>query len=142
MGEIKFRAWDKKQKKMLYYDTDVTPCITFNGVCQRPMPTADGSLYHSNISIDYTLMQSTGQKDKNGVEDWVGDIVKNKIGGITYYREIVQAESGAFCISLPTMDTSGGESLIMLITCKHENVGNIHDNPELLEENSEKTNTK
>jgi len=82
--------------------------------------------------------QYTGLKDKNGKEDWIDDIVKTKVGQFTYYRRIFQAESGAFCINLPVLYyATPTQEAIMLITCEHENVGNIHDNPELLKENKD-----
>ena len=81
-----------------------------------------------------TVGEYTGLKDKRGKEDWTDDIAKTKVGPFTYYRKIFQADSGAYCINLPTMGATGGESAIMLITCEHENVGNIHSNPELMKE--------
>ena len=76
--------------------------------------------------------QYTGLTDKNGVEDWINDIVKANVGPVTYYRPIYQAESGAYCISLPTIGCSSGETGIMICTIPHENVGNIHQNPGLI----------
>lgn len=65
--EIKFRAWDKKDKKFI---TDFT--IAGDGYCAR----------FSNISADIREgndlipMQYTGLKDKNSKEIYEGDICK------------------------------------------------------------------
>ena len=130
MRLIKLRVWDKTQKLMLYYDKDVVPLLTLNGV----LVDAGMTGHSTNVSYRFDLMQFTGLKDKNGKEDWIDDIVKTKIGGFIYHRRIFQAESGAFCINLPVIGATGGEDAIMLITCEHENVGNVHENPQLLEE--------
>ena len=83
--------------------------------------------------IPETVGQFTGLHDVNKKEDWIGDIAKTKVGQITYCREIYQAESGAYCIKLPVIGSTSGEEGIMLSTIEHENIGNIHENPELLE---------
>lgn len=80
-----------------------------------------------------TVGQLTGLHDKNGKEDWIDDIVKAKVGQFIYRRRIFQAESGAYCINLPTIGVTDGQSAIMLITIEHTNIGNFWENPELLE---------
>jgi hypothetical protein len=81
-----------------------------------------------------TVSHSTNIFDKHNKEDWVSDIVKATVGPFIYYREIFQSEGGAYCINLPTIHTTSGQTAIMLWTCEHENVGNIHEHPELLKE--------
>ncbi len=70
--EIKFRVWDKVNKKMITYETMCAcPDITLNGV----LISHDKQ---SNVSYQYDLMQYTGLKDKNGTKAYHHDIVKSK----------------------------------------------------------------
>ncbi|XIP86350.1 YopX family protein [Enterococcus faecium] len=84
---------------------------------------------------DIELMQSTGLKDKNGVEIFEGDIVKKTNGSIGYVAYL-QQEAG-FVVVLKKSDyrlghRNTGESYD--VATAHEVIGNIYENPELLEE--------
>ena len=70
-------------------------------------------------------MQSTGLKDKNGVEIFEGDIVAIKYSesGYHYYEKIV-FENGTFA--------AGDEDWLYNIKDYCVVCGNIHENPELL----------
>lgn len=88
---------------------------------------------------EVVLMQSTGLKDKNGVEIFEGDIVVNQYGNVGYVAYL-QQEAG-FVVVLKKSDyrlghRNTGESYD--ITTNHEVIGNIHSNPELLEKANEK----
>ncbi|MDT2697507.1 YopX family protein [Enterococcus gallinarum] len=87
---------------------------------------------------DIELMQSTGLKDKNGVEIFEGDIVVNQYGNVGYVAYL-QQEAG-FVVVLKKSDyrlghRNTGESYD--VTTNHEVIGNIHSNPELLEQANE-----
>ena len=71
--------------------------------------------------INCNLMQYTGLKDKNGVEIYEGDIVTL---GEDYINFSIGFEDGAFCSSANGYDGDYKE---------YEVIGNIHQNPELLE---------
>ncbi|MGU7942557.1 YopX family protein [Streptococcus suis] len=78
------------------------------------------------VSIDSAvLMQSTGLFDKNAKEIFEGDVVKvfdDKLSKI-YYSD------GAFCVDI----LNGGTPLHAFLSEHLEVIGNVHQNPELLE---------
>ena len=117
--EIKFRAWDYDTNTMIYPDSELETIFCFDKVGL--------SVYHNNgqeIS-SFELMQYTGLKDRNGKEIYEGDIVR-------YFKDelgIVKFVAGSFIIDGNTCYESflelGGKIAI---------VGNIYENPDLLEE--------
>ena len=87
------------------------------------------------------LMQSTGMFDKNGKEIFEGDIVKYKAGCNTYTEEVAYDKNfGGFGVRDAKADiifTFGevfeDEVLEDIYIKPLEVIGNIYDNPELLE---------
>jgi uncharacterized phage protein (TIGR01671 family) len=116
--EIKFRAWNKKDKVMV----DVA-AMNFG-------PSGFWSLieyaYDAELQLadSYELMQYTGLKDKNGREIYEGDIVKNEYGKVMEVQ--YDPRSAAFGVGDYYFGTIGSGKTL-------EVIGNIFDNPELLE---------
>ncbi|EPM8068620.1 hypothetical protein HQ637_04875 [Enterococcus faecium] len=77
--------------------------------------------------LDIELMQSRERVDKNNIEIFESDIVKNISGG---YLGIIVIEDGAFKVKAKhsTFELSDNRCSRMVV------VGNIYENPELLEE--------
>lgn len=122
MREIKFRAWDTKHHQMSvdsFGQADWGDYLVDFGTDNRDI--ADKS---------FIWLQYTGLLDKNGVEIYEGDILRNgaRISWVRYVDEMA-----GFMDSDSTMlwESLGGNRL------KHTAVvGNVYENPELLEAKS------
>lgn len=131
----RYRAWDKDSKVMrswkdLILTKDDGDDFWLIGYKENACITS--------FDHDQILMQSTGLKDKNGVEIFEGDIVVNQYGNVGYVAYL-QQEAG-FVVVLKKSDyrlghRNTGESYD--VTTNHEVIGNIHSNPELLDKSNE-----
>lgn len=94
------------------------------------IPKAQGGLLNYPDGI---LMQSTGLKDKNGVEIYEGDIVNSWAGldMLDSYIRVVTWVDGDACFKF---NPTTGFTLCKNNEHLFEIIGNIHENPYLLED--------
>lgn len=130
MREIKFRAWDKVNKNMLYDVSTGTVIIWYKEISAK--------------SENCVFMQYTGLKDANGKEIYEGDIVKYVAGenyentGVVIWAD----EKNSFNLkTYPFMcgfvihneEENKTDKFEWDETNYMEVIGNIYENPELLE---------
>ncbi|MGQ7659105.1 YopX family protein [Streptococcus suis] len=126
---MRFRAWHKAMQRM-------SEILAISYERQKVRIKHQQGITHMTIPLDEAiLMQSTGLFDKNGKEIFEGDIVVNKYGNVGYVAYL-QQEAG-FVVVLKKSDyrlghRNTGESYD--VTTNHEIIGNIYENPELVEE--------
>ncbi len=133
MRSIRFRAWHKKERKMLDVQ-DIS--FTKSGRCVGARcfhAEIHGGFWYYYIDEDIDLMQYTGLKDKNGKEIYEGDIVKTLY---VFSSDIphgqIKFKKGRFFVEWMNEDEEMND--ILHIHAKaSEIIGNIYENPELLE---------
>ena len=111
------------------------------------IPTNDSNMYTKGGSIgdlgfenwhrvnETTICQCTGLKDKNGRVIWENDIVKDDKG--IFYKAFWQEKYYQFswvCVKSEKLPMGARWSLNCFRGYEMEIIGNIFDNPELLEE--------
>lgn len=123
----KYRAWDSAKKEMFKDTFAITESGQVVVVEQESVASSPDYVFVDHLVI----MQSTGLADKNGKEIFEGDIVKmskDVYSEPTYY-EVVRHRGGAYRLE---SKQHGCELWLRHTDC--EVVGNIYENPELLED--------
>lgn len=118
MREIKFRAWDKTEKKMIFHENT---CGGLRDFFDKMHLINDG---YGRMN----LMQHTGLLDKNGKEIYEGDIVKwlnqmqskEDYAKNPYKQKVVKWGKESCSFNISTIDND------------YEVIGNIYENPELV----------
>ena len=125
----KLRAWDKQDERMSYGEVeyfDDSINYRFDHFC-------------TGADEDVEFMQSTGLKDKNGVEIYEGDVINYRnsfrnpmtgSGSLSINRDFkIIFKDGEF-------KAKGFDIRLKNILNYSEVVGNIYENPELLREDT------
>ena len=141
MREIKFKVWDKDRKKfakqIITYklDRDNNIClVVYLDKVKKTREIYDSEKHYCN---KFEILQDTCLKDYNSVEIYEGDIVKlyDAYGEFLSLEKVVQLPCGLWYL-----DTNENDAIFDIINYSDktiEVIGNIYENPELLECNKD-----
>ena len=134
MRKIKFRAWDKIQKRMISNgELFILDCS--NELPFLPLANNFYDKDEKGNNSEFVVMQYTGIKDIHGVEIYEGDIVKcvefTILGDSIEY--IFVCEYDVYCASF-VFNSKNNETNDIRYFENYEVIGNIFENKELLEE--------
>lgn len=128
---FKFRCWDK-ENKCLHYPTRYSNFNIVNGTVVKieSYPIANSAYLGKRIAWEFDdaiIMQCTGLKDKTSKLIYEGDIVNGSCG-VYWGKMIVEYNVVGFVLN------KNGKYLNFLERDNYiEVIGNIYENPELLE---------
>lgn len=132
MKGLKFRVWDKERE--CYLDKTELAGITPDG--KYILYIEEEEISRLEIDENYVVEQYTGLKDKNGKEIYEGDILGDmwRDGYIAWCDKCKQLQY--HILTHGCMACLGDVQWYELINDngKLEVVGNVHENPDLLEE--------
>ena len=147
--KIKFRAWDEQQQIMhndfqfVKTGDEGNDWIVFTSDKQT-LTTIPHPLENPFFSQQLKIMQFTGLHDKNGKEIYEGDILNQKVHKEqnNWASEMIHKPENAFPISFKNgsfVDECNrpiGEWIVNIVShqVEFEVIGNIYENPELLEQ--------
>lgn len=133
MREIKFRAWSHESPQFMLYEDN-------KEICQYDNSLTWGDWFKKHLheilsdDTDWTVMQYTGIKDKNGREIYEGDIVKAEDIFGSHIKRVGYVDShAAFQLGDLKMFMLNNHSMSVYMNI--EVIGNIYENPELLIQN-------
>jgi uncharacterized phage protein (TIGR01671 family) len=142
--EIKFRAWDKVQKEMVFDGIEYQLRL-IGHICNDSETQERSQIGFSNFDFDrFEIMQFTSLTDKNGKEIYEGDILQSDFGDgkptpiyfgefacSTYETKDLATQIGFYWHEEDGTKSIFGKSIVgNMDYC--EVIGNIYENPELL----------
>ncbi|TXL93942.1 hypothetical protein AZJ72_11040 [Streptococcus pneumoniae] len=132
----KFRVWVKIGKRMVFSDDILAIDYENKKIVTQQVYFESGLAVERDIYCydfdDIELMQSTGLRDKNGKEVFIGDIVKCT-RGCPHEVYLEKEYGGTFIGGMPAAYLKGlGDGYAW--TEDEEIIGNIYENPELSED--------
>ncbi|MDU3828713.1 MAG: YopX family protein [Staphylococcus sp.] len=123
----KFRAWNKVREEMI---DDCDLAITSDGsILAGDLNYDEESGMLADVTDNVVIMMSTRLKDKNGTEIYEGDIIKNS------YDEIYTVKWFDAAFYLEEKYNGGFDYHELHLEDNKKVIGNIYENPELLEDN-------
>lgn len=130
----KFRAWIKEENKMIE-PSDILS-ISFK-LCEMTPNYLYGFEKEKYDFYDLELMQSTGLKDKNGKEIFEGDVIAIEVDdtGMPINARVFQ-NSKIGVLMFHVFEDNEDVPMVELLeddSVAFEIIGNIYENPELLE---------
>lgn len=142
----KFRAYDTKNKVMVTNLQKSRMKIETGKVLYQLTTTNENEIkaiasyntfddYIYRYSHDLELMQSTGLKDKNGVEVFQGDVVVHEEGEYSYKGIVLKGKYYFYIEGVNINDSFSFDDIsnTLIGEADFEVIGNIYENPELLE---------
>lgn len=137
--EIKFRAWDRVGKCMVDWFTARQTAFNIN--VENPLMYQLFTRNYQDISdVGFDLMQYTGLQDKYGIDIYEGDIVRGNWWSAYEYIGVIKfGETNGlhydfygWYVDYIDHNSHPSNDSIHDINTKFEVIGNIHQNPELL----------
>ena len=132
MREIKFRAWNK-EKNIMCYENEDNSAGYLDGWIASDIQVINQTLNSDFTKETYDFMEFTGLKDKNGKEIYEGDIVAEKGHYVNSDRLVYQKIQWKENYSCWLRGEYQRLTPKNIKTYQIEVIGNIYDNPELLE---------